>query len=103
MTAEVAIGRGEKCVEAISHFLVLMVVLLFIPAYLIQDLPKWSIYVFAIPVWYLIWIVLFRRWRSWAVAKGCDPQALQEEGESTGFIPPRGSLFWYLGWPAYAA
>lgn len=102
LTAEIAVRRGMKCVYPISGFFTFLAVLLFLPATIVYEVPEWIFYVVAASVWYASWVVLFRHWRRWALRGGCEAEELEEEGELYAFIPERGSLLWYLGWPAYA-
>jgi hypothetical protein len=42
---------------------------------------------------WLWWSLSVPRWRAWALARGADPERLQELGERTGVVWPRGSFF----------
>jgi hypothetical protein len=42
---------------------------------------------------WLWWSLSVPRWRIWALARGADPDKLQELGQRAGVVWPRGSFF----------
>ena len=102
LTEAVALVRAHKCVEPIARFLMYMSALLLFPAMVSSDLPAWFFGTIAGAVWYVSWVVLFRRWKAWAVSRGCDAEYLEWLGEESGVVAARGSWLWYLQWPAHA-
>jgi len=79
-----------------------MSLLVLLPAMMITDLSEWIFAAITIAIWYVSWVVLFRRWKAWAISGGCDIEYLEQLGEEAGVIPVRGSWLWYLQWPAHA-
>lgn len=102
LTEEVALLRAEKCVEPIARFIMFLSCLLIAPGMLMTDHPNWILAAIAVAIYYSSWVVICRRWRAWAISGGCDPEELQLLGEESGILPARGSLLWYLQWPAHA-
>jgi hypothetical protein len=102
LTEATALLRADKCVEPIARFFMYMSALLLLPAILISELPPWVFAAIAVAIWYIAWVVLFRRWRAWAISGGCDADYLEWLGEKSGVLAARGSWLWYLQWPAHA-
>src|SRR6266571_7761474 len=42
---------------------------------------------------WLWWSLSVPRWRTWALARGADPERLQQLSQRAGVVWPRGSLF----------
>ena len=42
---------------------------------------------------WLWWSYFIPQWRSWAIARGADPEELQRLGVQSGLVPQKGSFF----------
>jgi hypothetical protein len=102
LTEIVALERAEKCVEPIARFFMYGAMAFFLPVFIFEEVPLPAGVAVALALWYVAWVFVFRRWKAWAIAGGCDPQELELLGEEVGILPVRGSFLWYLQWPAHA-
>ena len=102
LTEDVALLRAEKCVEPIARFFTYGAMTIALPAMIINGFPLWLAATSIGLIWYVAWVLVFRRWRIWAIAGGCDPEELEYLGEESGILAARGSWLWYIQWPAHS-
>jgi hypothetical protein len=101
LTEDIAVLRGIKCVGKISTFFFYGEVLLLTPFLVLSGLSLAEVVACAAALYYGTWLLIFRRWRSWANGGGCDSEELMWLAEDVGFIPVRGTVWWYLQYPAH--